>query len=169
MSKRKQQAPEVKAKLPPKGEETVAELASRFGVHHLPAGRCPRAISRKVTMINPCKRALPDGASGIFERGSRKAPVIDEDPVWDQHAKIGAGSGQVFFEKKAQTPGRQVRRGMTERVQPDLFIHCPAGDCAAFCREGWQCALLQVPRSSFHPTRHGETEQNFASATCFHL
>ena len=33
--------------------------------------------------------ALLEGASGVFERGSRKAPVIDEDQVRDLHAKIG--------------------------------------------------------------------------------
>ena len=58
-----------------KGEGTVSELASRFGVHP--------------TMIDQWKRALLDGASGVFERGGRKAPVIDEDQVRDLHAKIG--------------------------------------------------------------------------------
>lgn len=69
MSKRKQHAPEFKAKEALKGEATVSELASRFGVHP--------------TMINQWKRALLDGASGVFERGSRKAPMIDEDQVRD--------------------------------------------------------------------------------------
>ena len=41
------------------------------------------------TMIDQWKRALLDGASGVFERGGRKAPVIDEDQVRDLHAKIG--------------------------------------------------------------------------------
>lgn len=58
-----------------KGEGTVSELASRFGMHP--------------TMIDQWKRALLDGASGVFERGGRKAPVIDEDQVRDLHAKIG--------------------------------------------------------------------------------
>jgi transposase len=42
MSKRKQRRPELKAKVALealKGEETVSELASWFGVHLLPAGQ----------------------------------------------------------------------------------------------------------------------------------
>ena len=67
MSKRKQHHPEFKAKVALealKGEETVSELASRFGVHP--------------TMIHQWKRALLEGASGVFERGSRKTPEVDE-------------------------------------------------------------------------------------------
>ena len=78
MSKRKRHTPGFKAKVALevlKGEGTVSELASRFGVHP--------------TMIDQWKRALFDGAPGVFERGGRKAPVIDEDQVRDLHAKIG--------------------------------------------------------------------------------
>lgn len=78
MSKRKQHAPEFKAKVALealKGEETAAELASRFGVHP--------------TMIHQWKRALLEGASGVFERGGRKRPEIDEEQVKELHAKIG--------------------------------------------------------------------------------
>ncbi len=68
MAKRKQHAPEFKAKEAleaVKGEEAVSELASRFGVHP--------------TMINQWKRALPHGAPDVFEHGNRKVPVVDED------------------------------------------------------------------------------------------
>ena len=78
MSKRKQHAPEFKAKVALealKGEETAAELASRFGVHP--------------TMIHQWKRALLEGASGVFERGSSKKAAIDEEQVKELHAKIG--------------------------------------------------------------------------------
>ncbi len=77
MSKRKQHSPEFKAKVALevlKGEQTVAELASRFGIHP--------------TMIHIWKRALLEGASGVFERGSRKAPEIDEEQVKELHAQI---------------------------------------------------------------------------------
>ena len=43
-------------------------------------------------MINQWKRALLDGASGVFERGGRKTPVIDENQVrdWSSHAYVPA-------------------------------------------------------------------------------
>lgn len=78
MSKRKQHSPEFKAKVAleaVKGEETVSELASRFGVHP--------------TMIHQWKRALLDGASGVFERAGRRKPEINGDQVKELHAKIG--------------------------------------------------------------------------------
>ena len=68
-----------------KGEETVSELVSRFGVN--------------TTMINQWKRALLNGASGVFKRGSRKAPVIDEDQPRDLHAKIGERAAAKSFLK----------------------------------------------------------------------
>ncbi|MGR3491551.1 MAG: transposase, partial [Shimia sp.] len=78
MSKRKQHSPEFKVKVALealKGEQTVLELASRFRVHP--------------TMIHGWKRALLEGASGVFERGGTKAPEIDEAQVKELHAKIG--------------------------------------------------------------------------------
>jgi len=78
MSKRKQHAPEFKAKVALealKGEETVSELASRFGAHP--------------TLIHQWKKALLEGASGVFERGSKKKAEIDEEQVKELHTKIG--------------------------------------------------------------------------------
>lgn len=78
MSKRKQHSPDFKAKVALealKGKQTVADLASRFGVHP--------------TMIHTWKRALLEGASGVFERGGRKAPEIDEEQLRELRAKIG--------------------------------------------------------------------------------
>ena len=78
MSKRKQYKPEFKAKVALealKGEQTVSELASRFGVHP--------------TMIHQWKKALLEGAAGIFERGGKRNAEVDEETVRSLHAKIG--------------------------------------------------------------------------------
>jgi transposase len=48
-----------------KGEQTLAELVSRFGVHP--------------TMIHSWKRALLEGAPGVFERGGKRAPEVDAE------------------------------------------------------------------------------------------
>lgn len=71
MSKRKQYNPEIKAKVALaalKDERTVADLLSRFGVHP--------------TMIHQWKKALLEGASGVFERGgAAKAPALDKEAL----------------------------------------------------------------------------------------
>lgn len=97
MSTRKQRAPELKAKVALealKGEETAAELASRFGLHP--------------TMIHQWKRALLEGASAVFERGSSKKAAIDEEQVKELHAKIGElAVANSFLERKLKPWGGQ--------------------------------------------------------------
>ncbi|WP_045388981.1 30S ribosomal protein S6 [Falsirhodobacter sp. alg1] len=97
MSKREQHAPVFKAKVSLKalkGEETAAELASRFGVHS--------------TMIHQWKRALLDGASGVFERGGRKTPEIDDEQVKDLNAKVGKlAVANSFLERKLKPWGKK--------------------------------------------------------------
>ncbi len=60
-----------------KGERTVSELAATYEVHP--------------TMIHQWKKALLEGAAGIFERGGQAADKaeIAEETVRDLHAKIG--------------------------------------------------------------------------------
>lgn len=90
MSKRKQHPLEFKAKVALealKGEATVSELASRFGVHP--------------TMIHQWKLALLEGASGVFERCGRKVTEVDEEQVKGLHAKIGElAVANDFLERK---------------------------------------------------------------------
>ena len=40
-------------------------------------------------MIHQWKRALFEGASGVFERGGRKPLEVNEEQVKDLHTKIG--------------------------------------------------------------------------------
>ena len=78
MSKRKNHIPEFKAKVTLetlRGERAVAELSSQFGVHP--------------TMIHSWKRALLESPSGVFERGGKKSPEVDEEQMKELHAKIG--------------------------------------------------------------------------------
>ena len=94
MSKRKQHSPEFKAKVALealKGEATVSELASRFGVHP--------------TMIHQWKRSLLDGASGVFERGGKRTPEIDAEQIKDLHAKIGELAVAMIFCRESSNPG----------------------------------------------------------------
>ena len=75
-----------------KGERTVSELAADYGVHP--------------TMIHQWKRALLEGASGVFERGGRKRPEIDEEQVKELHAKIGElAVANSFLERKLKPWG----------------------------------------------------------------
>ena len=53
----------------------VAELSSQFGVHP--------------TMIHGWKKVLLDGVLGVFERGGKRAPEIDEEQMKELHAKLG--------------------------------------------------------------------------------
>ena len=102
MRKRRQHKSTFKARVALealKNEQTVAELASRFGVHP--------------TMIHQWKKALLEGASGVFERGApSKAVEIDAETVRTLHAKIG----ELTVEKDFLVQGlRQLPVGSARR------------------------------------------------------
>lgn len=75
--KRNRYTPEFKAKVALaalRNEETLSELAARFGVHP--------------TMINSWKRTLLDGAAEVFSKG-RNSRKQSETQVDDLYRQIG--------------------------------------------------------------------------------
>ena len=75
--KRRRYGAEFKAKVALaaiRNEETVSELAGRFGVHP--------------TMINNWKRALLDGAADVFDKGQRSRRQM-ESTVDELYRQIG--------------------------------------------------------------------------------
>ena len=82
-----------------KGEQTVSELASRFGVHP--------------TMIHQWKKSLLEGASEIFQRGRNAVePGVDPARTKELHAKIGELTVERDFLEQGLRllPGRSVKR-----------------------------------------------------------
>jgi transposase len=86
MSKRKTHTKAFKAKVALeaiKGEETVAELASRYKVHP--------------TQIHDWKKTLLAGAEDLFARKNAKTKNDGEVEIRDLHAKIGELTVDIDF------------------------------------------------------------------------
>ena len=101
MTKRKQHKPEFKARVAlkaMKGEQTVGELASRFGVHP--------------TMIHQWKKALVEGATEVFQHGRITAEPADAGRIKELHAKIGELTVERDFLERGLRllPGRSAKR-----------------------------------------------------------
>jgi transposase-like protein len=92
-----------------KGERTVSELAAAYEVHP--------------TMIHQWKKALLEGAAGIFERGGKAAATaeIAEDTVRDLHAKIGELAVANDFCHESSSPRSGSEAGH-DRANPSQAV-----------------------------------------------
>lgn len=90
MAKRKRYSGEFKAKVALealKGEETMAQLASRFGVH--------------ANMIAKWKREAVEGLAEVFTDKRQKREKDSEAQIKELHAKIGQLTVERDFLAKA--------------------------------------------------------------------
>ena len=66
-----------------KGEQTVAEIAAKHGLHP--------------TLVTEWKRQLADGASAVFEKGSGKVEKDSEALVGELYKQIGQQKVELDF------------------------------------------------------------------------
>ena len=136
MTKRKQYSAVFKARVALaaiRGDGTIAELASRYGIHP--------------NMISKWKRQAVDGVKASFLSGGSRP--VDQDAV-DQDAagedrRAGGGAGFFIQGLRSMSVGR--RRRMVDRASPALSV-------------SRQSVLLGVSRRSVYYTPRGESDFN---------
>jgi transposase len=70
-----------------KGDQTVAEIAAKHGIHP--------------TLVNECKRTLTQGATGIFERGASRTEKNAEALTDELYKQMGQQKVQIDFLSRA--------------------------------------------------------------------
>ena len=87
-----------------KGERTVSELASAYGVHP--------------TMVHQWKKALLEGAASVFERGSRAAPDVScsRAPRSRPNAACWSDTSTTWPASRSQTAS-EISRAERDRLQ----------------------------------------------------
>jgi putative transposase len=114
-----------------KGDQTVAEIAAKHGIHP--------------TLVNECKRTLTQGATGIFERGASRTEKNAEALTDELYKQMGQQKVQIdflsralgIFVARARQMSRADRRAMMDPDHKDLSVV-------------QQCELLGLSRSSFY-------------------
>ena len=138
---RKKYSKELKAQIAPdaiKGQKTIAELASEYGVH--------------ANQISICwKKQLLDAAPAAFSNGKDKDAEKKEVERDHLYQKVGQLQIEVDWLKKDRLSGMSV----SEKVK------CIDGNDKKLSIIR-QCELLQLPRSSYYWPRdwHIEDEEN---------